>query len=387
MEFTAAIIVPSTDASRYAWAGLARFQNVAFVEEEICRLHFLGKADRQNARKQATQIRYSLIQAKEYYDAAAAVTLVRKPSLLYYAIMSLAVAEILFKQTGASSLDAARAQHRHHGLILRVANAPPNADLKTASTALVAQPLIRANGERAGTFELWHRSCRETPLCGTITTFQEGVGRENFNLILSATDARLPLLPEKGLSLLECLRASPGMMNWLPSFGIDSPLVRGKLTSSFSVPLVEPLNWSGEVELIIHPDNDLIQSFLENVRARSTAIPRFNFVALPQGGIITIRTDASIAPADFHIPNGSVWRRSELRLWPNQQPLNEFGYLYVGLYITGNYARYYPDRWLRDVEQNSPLAIAVQELMYIVEQRIALLSYAEFVRVYQVIDD
>jgi hypothetical protein len=155
MIITEATLVPSTDAARYAWAGLGRFQNVPFVEEQICRLHNLGKADRQNERKQAKQIRYTLIQAKEYFDAAAIVTLATKPNLLYYSIMSLAIAEVLFKQTGASSLDAARAQHRHHGLQLRVTNTPQDADLETASAALIAEPLIRANGDRFGTFELW----------------------------------------------------------------------------------------------------------------------------------------------------------------------------------------------------------------------------------------
>jgi hypothetical protein len=68
--------------------------------------------------------------------------------------MSLAIAEVLFKQTGASSLDAARAQHRHHGLELRVSDTPQDVDLKAASSSLLAKPLIRRNGERFGTFEL-----------------------------------------------------------------------------------------------------------------------------------------------------------------------------------------------------------------------------------------
>jgi hypothetical protein len=41
--------------------------------------------------------------------------------------------------------------------MLRVANAPPRADLSAASSALVATPLVLGNGTRSGTFELWHR--------------------------------------------------------------------------------------------------------------------------------------------------------------------------------------------------------------------------------------
>jgi hypothetical protein len=190
MILTQTSIVPSADASRYAWAGLGRFQNVAFVEEKICQLHGLGKADRQNAKKQARQIRYALIQAREYFDAAAAVTLATKPNLLYYSIMSLAVAELLLKQTGASSLDAARSEHKHHGLQLRVANAPRDSALEVASASLLAEPLIRANEERFGTFELWHRSCREASTCGKVNQNYLGNPREQFNIVLTAEDKR-----------------------------------------------------------------------------------------------------------------------------------------------------------------------------------------------------
>lgn len=59
----------------------------------------------------------------------------------------------------------------------------------------------------------------------------------------------------------------------------------------------------------------------------------------------------------------------------------------MSLYILGNYARYYPDKWLADVEKSSPLALAVDELMHVVEQRLGLLTYSELVRSYHVPDD
>jgi hypothetical protein len=88
---------------QYAWFGLRRFQNVDYVAELIRARTGAPAAQRANIRKQATQIRYCLVQAKEYCDAAATVSLATKPNLLYYSIMSLALAEILFKQDGLSS--------------------------------------------------------------------------------------------------------------------------------------------------------------------------------------------------------------------------------------------------------------------------------------------
>jgi YaaC-like Protein len=100
MILTSAAKVDDPDVTRYAWSRLRRFRNISEVEDRIIRLHQLGTRHRANAKKQATQLRHCLIQAQEYFDAATAVTLATKPVLYYYCIMSLALAEVLLKQSG-----------------------------------------------------------------------------------------------------------------------------------------------------------------------------------------------------------------------------------------------------------------------------------------------
>jgi hypothetical protein len=119
MIISTATEVVTSDPEAYAWANLRKFQNVELVEQSIMRLNSSDPPSRRNARKQARQIRYCLIQAREYFTAAKAVSLATKPTLQYYGVMSLALAEILLKQTGDSSLDRARHHHRHHGLLFR----------------------------------------------------------------------------------------------------------------------------------------------------------------------------------------------------------------------------------------------------------------------------
>jgi hypothetical protein len=276
MIIGAAGIVSSTDASGHAWAGLRRFQNVQFVADVISRLHGVCKSHAQNVRKQAAQIRYTLIQAREYFDAAGSVTLATKPNLLYYSIMSLAIAEILLKQSGLSSLDKARGQHKHHDLTLRVASTSQNVDLQEASESLIAVPLIRDNGERFGTFELWHRSCREMPICGITTTQHRDIGGESqaFRPLLLSDDVRPPLVPENGLSLLDCLRGSPGLLDFLPQYDITPRILRGKLTASFITGRTPGRN---DFALVIHPGpRGLIQSFYDNFLVRPDAVNNFN---------------------------------------------------------------------------------------------------------------
>jgi hypothetical protein len=378
-----ALMIRSRDMSRYAWAGLRRFQNVSFVEEKICDLHALAKGQRQNARKQARQIKYTLVQAEEYFEASMSVSLATKPTLLYYSIMSLALAEILLKQTGESSLDRARAEHRHHGLEFRVIDGRQG-DLKASSSSLVAKPLIRTGtGERSGTFELWHRSCREAPLCGMLTTRQSGGSAHSFTAIMTAADDRLPLFPSSGMSFYECLCHIPGMMEFLESYHLTPKIVRGVLTGDRPF----PYNGQSLYTLVIHPGNQhLVDSFFENIKVRVDEVDRIRLQELPQGGVVYFQFDdiQSQPAGGIHIPNASMLGKDEVRFWPTQQPLNEFGFLYVALFILGNYARYYPDRWLLDVEQYSPLASATEELIGIIEQRMALLAYGELSRIYWV---
>lgn len=105
------------DPAAFAWAGLRKFQNADLVTKLLIELHNVPKKYHDDVRKQAQQIRYCLVQAREYFAAANSVTTATKPNLLYYGTMSLALAEILFKQSGASSLDKARDENRHHGLV------------------------------------------------------------------------------------------------------------------------------------------------------------------------------------------------------------------------------------------------------------------------------
>jgi YaaC-like Protein len=116
--------VHTSDPSAWAWAALRKFQNVEFVSRRIVQLHRLDPKWAKHSKKQARQLRYCLIQAREYFTAAQTVSLATKPNLLYYGIMSLALAEILFKQSGESSLDMSRGENQHHGLIMTAGAIP-----------------------------------------------------------------------------------------------------------------------------------------------------------------------------------------------------------------------------------------------------------------------
>jgi hypothetical protein len=226
------------------------------------------------------------------------------------------------------------------------------------------------------------------PICGVTTTQHRDIGGESqaFRPLLLSDDVRPPLVPENGLSLLDCLRGSPGLLEFLPHYGITPRILRGKLTASF---ITGRTPWRHDLTLVIHPGpQDFIQSFYDNFLVRPDAVNNFNVREFPEGGIIQFFIEeGDVTRGMFSVPNGSMWRKSETRFWPVQEPLNEFGYLYAALFIAGSYARYYPDKWLWDVEQNSPLALAIEQVVNIAEQRMALLACSELSRTCLVLDD
>jgi len=370
---------------RTAWSSLQRFQNVASVTDQLMALHGLPPGQRKNAQKQAKQIRYCLMQAREYAAAARVVSLVTKPTLLYYAVMNLALAEVLLKQSGDFSLDRAREHHRHHGLLFSDTRSGPLSDeLTVSASGLFARPMVvqrEAEEERLGTFELWHRGAREAPYVGKHTNNHQGGGQTSGTEILAGPDdIRLPLLEPKGLTLLDCLTHIPDMMNFVNTYGVTSKCARGTIVR-------EEYPHRAVFRFVLHP-SDVANEVLESLEIHPDLVDRLDYMPLPSGGVITVNLDPVYNSCSIRLPPAAATSSSEFRCWLNRQsPLNEFGYIYVALFIAGNYARYYPDRWVADVENSAPIALAIEELLSVAERRMAWATLSELSRSYHVFSD
>jgi hypothetical protein len=363
-----------TDHAAFAWSGLRHFRNPDLVERRIRQLHEVPAKQSSNVKKQARQLRYCLVQAEEYRTAARAVGLPTRPNLYYYSAMSLALAEILLTHDGAYSLDRAREQHKHHGLSLAVDGLPnPTESLAEAATKLRAVPHI-SGGVRYGTFELYHQTCRETPAVGVVTRSHAEGQTKGIEVIWGVADKPLPPLPLAGISLFQCMQHLPGMQSYLTRLGIPSKLLRARLARDIRM---DQRNKT-VTNLIVHPGPaDLLNTFWNNIRLDFAAVNHVDLRTMPSGGIFTVTADDASAPFNFVVPQGTMLSSEDYRLWVEDVPLNEFGYLLVALYIAGNYARYYPDRWLQDIEASSQLALAIEQLIDIADRRAALLTLSE----------
>ncbi|WP_442895877.1 YaaC family protein [Bradyrhizobium sp. AZCC 2262] len=328
-----------------------------------------------DVRKQALQIRYCLLQAREYFTAAASVSLATKPNLLYYGTMSLAFAEILFKQSGDSSLDRAREQNKHHGLTMTAIGSPKTSPLRESSRLLKAYPM-EIMGVRKGTFELWHRTAREHPIPGEMTRyFQDEASTTTFECLWGAEDKQYKPVPSTGISLEDCLNGLPLLSEHLESAGLTPHFVRGKCLGR----LWPGPQWNLNNIFIIHPDPK-VRSLLERLKVNPNLVDRIDLREAGTGIVVTLTSDSVNGHASFPVPGAAMINTAEWRMWTNDPPLNEFGFYYVGLYLAGNYARYYPDKWLADVEASSPISLAIEEMCSTAEWRAPWLTLCELDR-------
>lgn len=369
----------SDDPAKFAWSRLRKYLNIEFVTEALIAKHSIPATQRGNARKQATQIRYSLLQAREYFEAGQAVTLVTKPVLLYYSTMCLATAEILFKQPGDSSLDRARSEHRHHGLIQQISSTKSRS-LRENASAVRAAPAVKNNANRIGTFELWHRTARMTPLYGVYTEHHAFGNTRSVRAFFGPNDQRSTPLPINGISLLECLRLIPSMRQSLSSFGIDSDLVRARLSVEKGNHVLAAGSEDLVFDLTIHPGSRAeIERAIQLIKFNPRGFEHIHVNEFPSGyGIAWTRDRTQLEPFGASLPDSFQESAARLFLLSRDLGLNEFGLYYVALFILGSYARYYPDYWLRAVEESWPLAIVAEELVKHSAERAPLLLAGEF---------
>lgn len=313
------------------------------------------------------------MQAREYYDAASTVGPATRPVLLYYAIMSMALCEVLFKQSADSRLEKLRDIHGCHGLTLSLANAVKSTDtLEESAQALRAKPQTASDGSARGTFEVWRKSSREWPIVGRYYQTMPGSYTQTMmpQALLTGADVEPDRYSSAGRTLLDVLKGLPHMVEFLQIYGIFPDLVRATCTAQRPSQDADPM-----LNILVHPTPaPLLNSFMDLVSFAPRGVHRVIVSDFPQGVGLTF-------PHGLDTPGQIPWAicpdLENAWLATRKESLNEFGLLYVALHIAGNFARYYPDKWLAHIEASSPLALAIDRLTEITFERAPLLLVGE----------
>ena len=363
------LVVEKHNSQTFAWSNLRRFANTAAVAEQIVQRFNLLKSQQKNAKKQAAQISFALSQAKEYFDAAKGASLATRPVQLYYGCMALALSEILWKGDGRVSIDKLRSSDGRHGLIFSREAEQPLRGVEHLDR-------LRAKPDLRGTFGVWKRFARNSPLAGQGRFLaQDGTGHEGPTLIARAADVEGPPLPASGVSLLDCAKNLPTLYESLGVFGVKSNLVRATLER-----LEQKTNAEIEITdtVVIHPNS--IES-IEAVQSEFLVSPRmveYVSVTQPHSGLrVQFKFTSNDPGPHFSLPEGTSVSPKQTYLRPKNSILSEFGYIYVALYVSGMFSRYFPDIWMQHLNQNSELALFIEMICEQAVQRLPLLTLTE----------
>lgn len=365
--------ISNRDITGYSWHRIKLFRNPDFTTEHIVRLHQVPRKHHQNVAKQALEIRSCLVQAEEYIQSASAATMATRPVLLYYGLMSLALAEILMKGTGDKRLERLRSEHAGHGLSLSVTG---SIDRTTRLDELL--PRLRATAQHRnatapyGTFEVWRQQVRETPVPAQVYEIHpEGAQTSGTRALFTGADVAPPPAPAGGYSLHDAVQSLPQMQQLLVHLGINPGCARATLKGKIS-----SITKEGELEIVVHPGTpNQLGTLYEKLLFEASAVNVVTTKELPSGVVVTVPLGKNavfmslppVAAASLRICNFVV----------NGWNIGEFGSFYVALHICGNLVRYFPDIWMGHVERSSAFALLVQELCDLALSRLPVLTASE----------
>ncbi|UWQ22751.1 YaaC family protein [Jannaschia sp. W003] len=348
--------------------GLKQFLNLEYASKRLIDRQNVPVRHHRNARKQAKQIGFCLALGLEYMENSKVATLATKPVLLYYSAMNFALAELLMKQSGDSSLTLARAEHSHHGLSFGApSNVSRDATTLQQMSACKAKPMV-SSGKRRGTFELWHRTAREHPVIG-VHSDQDGKTSGPIPLMIGG-DERFELLDEGGVSLLECIKLIPSLSEELARYGAYSSYARGIISSTKS----------GEchsISVLVHPGpEEIISGVSENILVSPALVPGIEIEEFQSGFALTANIYRG-QKVNLSLPMVTSLTSGEVRICGVKTSINEFGAFLAALFILSNLCRYYADFWMERISAHAGIAMIAESLCSEYFKRVPALVLAE----------
>ena len=154
------------------------------------------------------------------------------------------------------------------------------------------------------------------------------------------------------------MRLLPGLELFLYDRQIEPLLVRGFAEERIHHQNNRPKQ--NDVNLIFHPSSpSLMDGVMKEISVEVRGIEDFSYSV--NGGVLFVTLSMDVeSPTGFRIPAAYSLTATDSYFLSQNSTLNEFGIYYVSLFILGNFARYYPDRWMKDVEASSELALVAQ---------------------------
>ncbi len=362
--------VTTQDTSAETWRRIMEFANTDLTIDALSRLHGIAGTNslKSNYKKQAKQIRVSILQAREYFSAAESSSVITSPNHLYYGMVSLAAAIMLLCGDGEKALDKLRRTpgNRHHGLDFstNVSASTCGQDLKIFRES---QVVVR----RDGFFLNWYRTLSDIALQYAITvtppmTTRGTVGHEK---LLSPTN-----IAGTKRSVLDLVSHLPDLYTDLGQYGVQIAVSR----TNMKVTKPDPTKLNATYEWRIHgaatPDH--LQDILAAFRAPTRFASAFTTTATESSKSCLVTFAVADADTMFSWPSIREDLNNDQFIYGDNLNTHEIVDAYLATYALSMLSRYFPDIWIECIDSHCKAASLIQRLISVLLRKFPVMALA-----------
>ncbi|WP_257248367.1 YaaC family protein [Burkholderia cepacia] len=357
------------------WNRLLEFSNVEITINQIEKFHGAPSTNgmRDNFKKQATQARVCILQAKEYFDAAREASIFTSPNHCYYGAVALASLMMLILGDGRKSLDYLRSDSKncHHGL-----------DFKTgcnASAAATAINLLEQSYAKVmpfGQFANWYKTLPEFGAShGMAKRIYPTFNRSGRESVGNYKIDDFKKLNGSNLNLVDLIKYLPDLSDDLGRFGINAICSRSSLDVEYDY-----RDNSAEYRWAIHgctPKEGLMK-LLEGFKTKPQWAENFTFAVSNEddysaGGIVKFQYQIGESIA-LSWPDTRETVNHDLISYAEAITRHEIVDLYVVAYQLSMLSRYFPDIWVSCMESQCRAAKIVERVTDVFIRKFPILA-------------
>lgn len=368
--------ITTDDVKRETWRRLLEFANDEYTIKKIEDRFGVATDKRKlkNYEKQASQIRLSLIQAKEYLDSSLKSSLVTAPNLLYYATLSLCTATMLLNGDGDKSLDKLRQKpkSKHHGLKFNI----KNENKIKEGLGLLENSNIKI--EKEGFFQEWYPTVPETEkLLAHEKVIETNQLERNCILIRSNVEKiGLHELIGKEFSLIELVKRIPDLIPDLERLGVDTEAAKSHRKIEVQLGQEEDQiaeHWAFTGLRTQTDFEKLVKYFKINKNPKNLKFEQAKGID-NSSLIVTLRYTSKNNGLNFSVPEERFDINGNHYAFSNFSKTPEISDALLITYGLGMICRYYPDLWISELDSHSIASKIIENAIEKLSLKIPILA-------------
>ena len=353
------------------WREIFEYTNIELTLKKLVKRHGEPKTarDEANYRKQASQARVCVLQAKEYMDAAQASSVSTSPNHIYYSICALASLMMLIMGDGTKSLDYLRrdTKNRKHGLSFTTA-----CTLNNVSSDINLLKLSSASILEYGHFPNWYKTLPAAqPVYAEFETANGQFRTRGMTQVGRSTLASMVSISENPWSLLDLLALFPDLDSDLRKCGVEK--IRSRINMRV-LQNIEQNSVSYTWRIQGCESTQDLEMLLEKFRVEPRFANMMNFTPYPSGlggeaRVVYMRGDQ----IDFHWPDFRETLEHFTISYADDIQIFEIVELYLVAYQLSMLSRYYPDLWVHCIESQCLSAKLISRATEIIGRKFPIL--------------